>query len=143
MSWGYKIMIVYLVFVAGIVFLVIKASNQKFDLVTPDYYAKELKHQDRIDAIKRTRSLSSTPRHEVVNNTIIITLPVEFKEKELNGEILLYCPSDTNKDIKKNFTTSNGATSIDLPADINGSYDLQVSWNAETKEYYFEQKLFL
>lgn len=143
MNWGYKILIVYLVFVAGIVLLVFKSSNQKFDLVTPDYYAKELKHQDKIDAIKRTHTLSSKLKYEVTNNTIIITLPVDFGEKELKGEILLYCPSDNNKDIKKDFSTNNRTATIELPSGTNGSYDLQVSWNAETRDYYFEEKLFL
>lgn len=143
MNWGYKILIVYLLFVAGIVLLVFKSANQKIDLVTPDYYAKELKHQDRIDAIKRTNALSSKLKYEVANNTIIITLPAEFNEKELKGEILLYCPSDNNKDIRKDFSTNNRTTAIELPSGINGSYDLQVSWNTETRDYYFEEKLFL
>ena len=141
MSWGYKILIVYLLFVAGIVFLVFKSSNEKFDLVTPDYYAKELKHQDKIDAIKRTSALTSKVAYEVANNTIIITLPTEFNNKELSGEILLYCPSDSNKDIKKSFTTGNSIVTIELPTGIKGSYELQLNWNAEGREYYFEKKL--
>lgn len=143
MNWGYKIMIVYLVFVAGIVLLVVKSSNQKIDLVTPDYYAKELKHQDRIDAISRTKALSSKVKYEVVNNTLIVTLPAEFTGKESSGEVLLYCPSDNNKDVKKNFSTGDGTTSIALPPGIKGFYDLQLNWNAENREYYFEEKLVL
>ena len=143
MNWGYKIMIVYLVFVAGIVLLVFKSSNQKIDLVTPDYYAKELKHQEKIDAISRTKALTSKVKYEVANNTMIITLPAEFNGKDLNGEVLLYCPSDNNKDIKKHFTTSNSTATIALPNGINGAYELQIDWNAETSAYYFEQKIFL
>ncbi|MFT3747250.1 MAG: FixH family protein [Agriterribacter sp.] len=143
MNWGYKILIVYLAFVAGIVVLVFKSSNEKIDLVTPDYYAKELKHQDKIDAIRRTNALSSKVKFEVVNNTLIITLPAEFNEKDLTGEIFLYRPSDNGKDIKKNFTTSNSTTTIALPSGINGAYNLQVSWDNAGREYYFEEKLFL
>ena len=43
LSWGYKIMFVYTAFVAGIGFLAFKANNEKFDLVTKDYYDQELK----------------------------------------------------------------------------------------------------
>ena len=43
MSWGTKILIVFILFVGGILFMVIKSSIQKTDLVTTDYYAKELK----------------------------------------------------------------------------------------------------
>ena len=50
MNWGYKILFVYIAFIAGILLMVFKSSTQKRDLVTADYYAKELKYQERIDA---------------------------------------------------------------------------------------------
>ena len=53
MNWGYKILLVFAVFVAGILFLVYKSSNQKMDLVTTDYYEKELKYQQKIDAMDK------------------------------------------------------------------------------------------
>ncbi|MFT3946356.1 MAG: FixH family protein [Agriterribacter sp.] len=143
MNWGYKILIVYLAFVAGIVVLVFKSSNEKIDLVTPDYYAKELKHQEKIDAVKRTNALASKVTFEVVNNTLIITLPAEFNEKDVSGEVLLYCPSDDNKDIKRNFTTTNSTTTVELPSGTKVAYNLQVNWNAGSRAYYFEEKLFL
>ena len=45
MNWGYKIILVYVLFVAGIVFLVVRSSMENTDLVTSDYYEKELKYQ--------------------------------------------------------------------------------------------------
>ena len=47
LNWGYKIAIFYILFVVGIVFLVFKASNQKVDLVTADYYGEEVRYQGR------------------------------------------------------------------------------------------------
>ncbi|MGL6269890.1 MAG: FixH family protein, partial [Chitinophagaceae bacterium] len=64
-NWGYKIAVFYLVFIAGIMFLVIKSSRQQMDLVTTDYYAQELKYQDKIDQSKRADGLSEPIRHEV------------------------------------------------------------------------------
>ena len=58
-SWGYIITAGYLVFVTGIVFLVYKASSQKFDLVTKDYYEQELKYQDVSDESANTAKLSA------------------------------------------------------------------------------------
>ena len=57
LSWGYKIAFVYIIFVAGIGFLVFKASSQKFDLVTKDYYDQELKYQEVIDQAANTAML--------------------------------------------------------------------------------------
>ena len=49
MNWGYKILMVYVIFIAGILLLVFKSSSQNQDLVTEDYYEQELKYQQKID----------------------------------------------------------------------------------------------
>ena len=59
MSWGYKILSVYIIFVVGIMVMVFKSSMQNTDLVTPDYYEKELKYQQTIDESARTGKLSA------------------------------------------------------------------------------------
>ncbi len=143
MNWGYKILVVYLVFVIGIVIMVFKSSSQKIDLVTADYYAKELKHQDKIDAVKRTEALATKLKYTIAKNQLAITLPSAFESKEAKGTVLLYCPSDDNKDVKKDFAIGNGTTNVELPKSIKGIYELQVSWEAEGKAYYFQERLFL
>lgn len=143
MNWGYKILFVYLAFVAGIVLMVFKSSTQKVDLVTSDYYAKELKYQDRIDAINRSSALSSAVTYEVINQQLIISFPKEFAEKKIIGTILLYCPSNDNKDLKKELQTTNGTISMEIPASNKGAYELQLNWQVEDKTYYFQDKLFL
>lgn len=143
MSWGYKIMIVYIAFAIGMAAMVIKSSSQKMDLVTEDYYAKELKYQDNIDANKRTEALSTKVKCEVANGKLVISLPYEFASKEITGTLLLYCPSDDSKDVKKSFTTTNSTVTTVLPATIKGAYQIQLSWVADGNAYYFEEKIFL
>ena len=143
MNWGNKILIVYIVFVLGIVFMVFKSSTQKTDLVTTDYYAKELKYQDRIDAVKRTQALSAPVTHEIIDQQIVFHFPKEFAAKQMSGFVLLYCPSDENKDLEKNFFTATGNFSMPLSAMQKGAYELQVSWQVEGLAYYFEKKILL
>ena len=59
MNWGNRILLVYIFFVAGIMLLVYKSSIQKTDLVTPDYYTKELAFQSTIEEQKRAHGLSA------------------------------------------------------------------------------------
>lgn len=143
MSWGYKILGVYLAFVVGIATMVYKSSTQKIDLVTPDYYAKELKYQERIDAVKRTQALTSKTKFEVINSQLLVTLPPEFSGRNVSGSILLYCPADNSRDIKKDFSSGNGSASINVPGAAKGAYQLQVSWTSEGNNYYFEENIFL
>jgi hypothetical protein len=143
MNWGYKILFVYIAFVVGILVMVFKSSTQKVDLVTTDYYAKELKYQDRIDAVKRTQALSAPVTHEITDQQILLHFPKEFAGKQLSGSILLYCPSDESKDLQKNFFTATGNISVQLPAAQKGAYELQVNWQSDSIAYYFENKLVL
>jgi hypothetical protein len=143
MNWGHKILFVYLAFVVGIMLLVFKSSTQKIDLVTPDYYAKELKYQDRIDAEKRTNALSTRVSYQVVNQQMIITFPKEFSSKSINGTVLLYCPSDDKKDVEQTFATSNGSFTMPIPVNNKGSHEVQINWLADGNSYYYKNKLIL
>jgi hypothetical protein len=141
MNWGGKIIIVYGIFVAGILFLVVKSSMQKMDLVTTDYYAKELKYQDKIDEQKRVNELSDTIKYEVKNNLFSIVFPKDFSGKNIEGEAVLYSPSDENNDVKHSFSVDNNTVNISLAGVKNGLYNLQLTWKVEAVNYYYETKI--
>ncbi len=143
MNWGTKILMVYVAFVAGIVFMVFKSSTQNTDLVTTDYYAKELKYQDKIDEIARTAALTAPVQYRLENNTMTIIFPKDFTGKKLVGEALLYCPSDKKKDIKQPFTVLDEALKLTVPAGSNGLFELHLSWQDGGVTYYFEKKIFI
>ena len=143
MNWGYKILFVYLAFVLGIVWMVIKSSSQKMDLVTTDYYAKELKYQDKIDEGKRTNALSKTVECNVVNGQLSIKFPEDFSGKEIKGEVHLYCPADEDKDIVQPFTTKDNLLNMLLSPKNKGSNEVHITWTVDDKNYYFEKKIFI
>ena len=141
-SWGYKILFVYLGFVAGILFLVYRASQEKFDLVTPNYYDAELKFQNVIDNKQRVAELSAPPKiiHSV--NIVGIQLPGEFLNKDVKGELYLYRPSDASKDVRRSFTTNKSFIEIPLDKDLAGAYEVKLSWQADGQTFYNEQRIF-
>lgn len=143
MNWGYKILVVYIVFISGIVFMVIKSSSQKADLVTTDYYEKELKYQDKIDDMNRVQALSDSVQFSVKDNELIIAFPKDFAGKLVTGEAFLYCPSDEDKDFKKNFSVQDEVLKIALPAATKGLHELHLSWKQGNLSYYFEKKIII
>jgi len=143
MNWGYKILFVYVAFVSIIMFLVFKASFQKDDLVTNDYYAQELKYQQRIDETERTNALSAALRYEIIDGKLVINFPKDFSGKEITGTVVLYCPSDEQKDIKQNFTLQDNALAVTIPALYKGSFELHISWSSTGKQYYYEKKIII
>lgn len=143
MNWGYKIIIFYSVFVIGILFMVFKSSTQKMDLVTTDYYAKELKYQDKIDEVNRTNALSEEVKYTIENNAITITLPKDFDGKQVNGKVDLYCPSDAKKDVTQAFEGMNKEVKLLFVKNTKGMYELQVTWQANNLTYYYQKKIFI
>ena len=143
MNWGYKILLVYIIFVAGIGVLIYKSTGINTDLVTTDYYEKELKYQQKIDEMKRTNALSSTLQCKVDNNQIVILFPEEMKGKETTANILLYCPSDKKKDISLDSRTSDGSIKMPINPQNKGAHELKVSWQTNGLSYYSEEKLFI
>ncbi len=143
MNWGKKILLIYLVFVTGIVFMVFKSSSQKIDLVTTDYYAKELVYQNKIDEMKRVDALSSPIEYLLYGNTITVNFPKDFIGKKLEGELFIYCPSDESKDVKKNFSLLDKPLQVTLPNASKGFYELHLSWHSNGVTYYFEKKIFI
>jgi hypothetical protein len=51
---------------------------------------------------------------------MLISFPKEFTGKSITGSILLYCPSDNNKDIEQAFSASTNAYTMQLPVNRKG-----------------------
>ena len=135
-------MFVYVAFVAGMGFLVFKASSQKFDLVTKDYYDQELKYQQVIDQAANSSRLSAPVTVERKEGEIKISFPDEMKNKKKLVDFYLYYAADAKKDFRKSFELNENELAQALPAAMKGMYELKLSWEAEGVKYYFEQKLF-
>ena len=143
MNWGYKIIAVYVVFVAGMLFLAFKSSKQNIELVTEDYYAKELVYQQKIDESKHTAALSSPIEIKQAGHELTIHFPKDFAAKKITGELTVYCPSDEKKDLLQQFVVTDSALVIKLPARYHGLHYVKISWVAEEVKYYFEQRIII
>jgi len=142
-NWGYGITGVYLVFVAGILYMVWRTTQEKVDLVTSDYYAQEIKYQDKIDASKRAAALSSPLRYQLKGQTLTIEFPKEFDGKDLTGDVLVYYPADSRKDVTVPVKTTGNTMQLTLDVKNTGMHILQVNWQDGKTAYYFEENLFI
>ncbi len=141
-SWGSKIAAAYLLFVTGILFLVFKANNENYDLVTENYYEEELKFQNVIDQKQRASALSALPQVGFKNGEMVIQFPEEFAHKKVKGELYLYRPSDATKDIRKAFNIEGSVLKVTVPTINPGLYDIKISWQVDGQSYFHEQKKF-
>lgn len=143
MNWGYKLLVFYGVFVVGIMFMVFKSSNEKIDLVTEDYYAKELNFQQQIDAVGRTKALSANIKSEVKDGQLVVHFPKDFDGKKITGQMQLYYAADKTKDVTSSFSVDTTSAVMNIPQGNKGMHELHLNWDVDGVSYYFEEKIFL
>lgn len=140
MSWGIRITLLYLSFVALILTLVVITTNNKDELESKDYYKQELAYQSKIDAISNANHLSNPINYEVDGKIIHITIPHELQTKDFMGEVYFFRPSDASKDLNLKFhTNGDGKVSITDSKLIKGVYKMKISMNSKGKKYIKEE----
>jgi FixH len=143
LNWGHKIIVVYVIFAAGILYMVVLSSRQKVDLVTADYYGEELKYQERINESGRASALSQPIQYNITQGILTLQFPKEFEGKSVSGEVQVYCPADDKKDIMRNIVAIDNMMKISLPEANKGAHVLKVKWKADGLAYYFEENIFI
>ncbi|MCG9910106.1 MAG: FixH family protein [Flavobacteriales bacterium] len=145
MNWGYRIVIVYLLFVAGIVSLAVMSFQQTLDLETENYYEAEKMQDERM----HQRELGSTYKRLIKinqdNEAVQFILPSDIYEKPgLKGEIRFLRPSDASLD--KNFpfeNSANGEISIAKNDLKFGFWKYAIEWEHAFGHYLIEDTLTL
>ena len=142
-NWGHSIIIVYVLFVGGILLLAYKSSQQKFDLVQSDYYGAELKYQEVIDATQRAVNLGEALQVERNGPLLHVILPKNLQTNTSKVSVEMYCISNEKGDIKKEMQIGNGVFDIELLSTMKGNYTLKLLVDNNGVNYYFEKKLML
>ena len=142
MSWGVKIAVLYTGFIGLVVFMVMMSMRQKIDLVSEDYYTKELAYQSKIDEMKNAEALTATISHTFTNTDLELQFQPEFKSKKLTGQILFFRPSDSSKDFETPVAINeDGQQKIGLNKLTKGMYKMQISWKVDNTPYYSEETI--
>jgi hypothetical protein len=141
-SWGYRVMFLYVGFAGLIIYFVTRSMNEKVDLVTPDYYAQELKFQDKIESINRNNELTSALSIDYSDAGIIITYPSDLQNKTITGAINIFRPSDKSKDQTIEITPDKEMKQTINTASLSkGMYRIKVDYEVDGSGYYSEKQI--
>ena len=143
MNFGVKITILYLSFVALILTLVILSYGQKVELVSKDYYAQELKYQDKLDAINNANALTSSMDHRVEGSSILLSINPELMSADFSGTINFFRPSDSSKDVQLKMNFLNDQQIINTSKLQHGTYKMQLTWKSNGKNFFKEDVIFI
>lgn len=115
------------------IFMVMRASSEKVELVTKNYYEEELKYQQRIDQQRMADSLHLRPEWTVGNGRVSMRIPSAGHAEEVSGTVTFYCPSDAGKDFSYPFTGwADSSLMISHPGLAHSLYRVNVEWRQDS-----------
>jgi hypothetical protein len=129
MNWGKSIIVVYVIFVVGMVYLVYRSSQQTIDLVDKNYYQKEIQFQTEINASNNANKKGFVPEIQKIEGADFLVLPTE-SGSNLKGTAEFYCPSNSKFDVLMNLPVSKLAK-WNLPEKYihMSSYQVKINWS--------------
>jgi hypothetical protein len=115
--------------------------KQNFELVSKDYYAEELRYQDKIDGMNNANKIGAVSVTERAGG-IAIQLPKEVQGLATTGQVHFYCPEDSKKDRKIELAVNDeGLMLIDKAKVTKANYVVKVTWQNGKDKYFSEQTL--
>lgn len=138
-NWGHKLTLGFLAFAGMIVYMVVQSINTRYDLVSKEYYKDELQYQQVIDGTSRANQLGSRTTVKQQNETLVIQLPAEMKQKAITGSLWFYSADDSKKDKKIALQVNDNAVqNIDSRHFVPGNYTAKIRWESNGTSYYSE-----
>ena len=139
LNWGAGVTLAYIVFAAGTTAVVVFAMHRPVDLVSPDYYAQELRQDERAAATANAAALGGALGLDVTRAEVRLRIPAS-QAAAARGSIHLYRASNAADD--REFALApdaTGAQRVNISRLPGGQWIVKVQWTAGGRAYYVEQ----
>ena len=145
-AWPLGIAAFYGAFVILLIVFLIFSTFNTIDLVTEDYYAKELNYQQQINRVKRTEQFGFelTWAYDKNYDAIIIQFPKNLDYADIKGRIHLFRASNSKLDKLISVRLSGSGIQI-IPRKllVYGNWKLKIFWQNKDGKFYSEGTLTL
>jgi nitrogen fixation protein FixH len=134
--WPWAIGLGMAAVLAGVIAFSVRSIRGGVDLVAPDYYAQEVRHQARIEATRRTLALGTNALVAWEAGRLFIEVP---SAAGATGTVTFYRPSDARMDQRLALALDGeGRQEADAPL-AAGLWRLQAEWTSDGDSYYAEK----
>lgn len=145
-NWGTGITAVIILFVTGTLSVVAFLVSLDFEMVTENHYEKAVNYQEHINRVEHA-SMLDTPveiRFVEKDNKIEIQFPHSLHFSDLEGEVLLYRPSNSDLDQKLALSlNADGMQQISAENMQKGKWEVKINWSNRDGNFFSEKQLFL
>ncbi|MGJ7033274.1 FixH family protein [Niabella hirudinis] len=144
MSWGYRVIIIMGLFLAGMITMVGISMQQTNEMIDANYYEKELVYQNVIDAKQRLHATGSKVTIAASADSLRVLFPPALSAQISTGSISFLKLSDSKNDRKISMEhTAAAAYSLPVKDMQKGWYKVRVQWVNSGQMYYQEQSFLL
>jgi len=142
-NWGTKIRIAASVYVIDILAFVGFSATQNINLVSKNYYPKEVKYQDQINKINNANNLTESVSIQQNDGKIHIQFPQNLQQG-IEGNITFYRPADYKQDLQFKIALNEASVQIlDSKNLQKGRYTVKIDWVQKNVPYYKEETIYL
>ncbi|MEM6736616.1 MAG: FixH family protein [Bacteroidota bacterium] len=139
MNWGNSIAVAFVLFASFIGYMVVKAFQEDFDLVTEDYYAQEINYQNKLVKLANAESFGKVVVIKQETKKLLLTFP----DHQAKGTIQFYHPSREIFDKTFQITLKNGSQIIDKEDLVPGNYRININWKEGDTQFLQESKILI
>ncbi|MDT8415811.1 MAG: FixH family protein [Flavobacteriaceae bacterium] len=133
----------FMVFILSFVYLAFTDKKYDHELVTENYYEKELDLQQEINQQNLATELYLNLQIQPTDKGIEITFPETVNYREVTGKVSLYRPSDQRFDFEIPISLSEKHMLIPDSMLVGGRWDITIDWQynrlqlMERKQIYY------
>ncbi len=134
---------VFVLFAGFIGQFVYRSTQHKVNLVSEDYYAREIDYQRQIDTERRSKALDTefVMNYVAEANQLKITLPNHGAP--VDGQVIFYRPSDSDLDLSIPLKSREREVALSTAKIPSGHWEVQVRYSVNGKEYYFTKSVLI
>jgi len=143
-NWGTGLVIGMLLFMGFILFFLVKISFDKkynHDLVTEEYYKKEIAYQEEIDAEENLQLFSEGISGARIKEGWLLRFPKEIDSLKIKGTVFLYRPSNKQLDFDLPIVLSGSNLLIPDKRLLDGRWNITIDWEYKGKKYLYKKKI--
>ncbi|MGE0562612.1 MAG: FixH family protein [Flavobacteriales bacterium] len=136
-NWGVFAFSLFGVFVVFMLTLAYFATKQNNELVTDNYYEKELEFKEILIKKQNTSTLTEQVTFNITEESIEVLFPKEIGE-HITGKLLFYKPSNEQSDKEFDIQLTNHTQFIPTATFQKGMYHVKIDWAANNTDYFNE-----
>jgi hypothetical protein len=143
-KWSTGIVIAIAAFITFIMVMVVTMVSDNaynHDLVTDNYYQKELKYQDNIDATKNLHKLEYPLVIQKVSDGMEVVFPKDLTPEKIKGKVFLYRPSNRALDSEIEINTNQHSLVISDEALVSGRWDIVIDFTYNNQKYFYKEQI--